>query len=79
MNKYGKSAAREAESLALELANELNYLADELAMDSRENLYESPDETYTEVMQRLSVHFEELGGILSVYTKRYKQLDTEVA
>ena len=40
MQKYGIAVFREAEALALSLASELNYLADDVAMDSREALYE---------------------------------------
>ena len=78
MNKYGgKAATREAEALSFELASELNYLADDVAMDARESLYE-PSEGYQALMQRLSEHLEELGGLFELYSKKYQHLDAEV-
>ena len=79
MNKYGgKAATRQAEALSFELASELAYLSDDIAMDARESLYE-PDNAYAEIMQRLSEHLEELHGLFELYSKKHKQLDTEVA
>ena len=77
MQKYGIAVFREAEALALSLASELNYLADDVAMDSRESLYE-PSEGYQALMQRLSEHLEELGGLFELYSKKYQHLDAEV-
>ena len=78
MNKYGKAATRQAEALSFELASELAYLSDDIAMDARESLYE-PDNAYGEIMQRLSEHLEELGGLFELYSKKHRVLDTEVA
>ena len=78
MNKYGKAATRAAEALAFELASKLAYLSDDIVMDTRESLYE-PSEAFAEIMQRLSEHLEDLGGLFTLYSKKHKQLDTEVA
>ena len=79
MNKYGgKAATREAEALSFELASELAYISDDVAMDARESLYES-SEAFSEIMHRLSEHLEDLGVLFTLYSKKHKQLDTEVA
>ncbi len=72
------TAQQALRNLAFELASKLAYLSDDIAMDVRESLYE-PDNAYAEIMQRLSEHLEELGGLYELYGKKQAQLDTEVA